>query len=191
MRHPNILDRKRTALAVIDMQEGFRPAIADFGVTAARIALMVQACNLVKLPLIVTEQYPEGLGHTVEEIARHLPEGVAEGLGVIEKLSFSACGVQEFDTRLREHHIEQVMICGIEAHICVSQTAHDLLQNGYQVHILSDAVSTRLPHNREVGINKMAKAGAIVSSIETALFELCNAGTPEFKQMQALVKLLR
>jgi nicotinamidase-related amidase len=186
MRHPNILDRKRAALAVIDMQEGFRPAIADFGVTAARIALMVQACNLLRLPLIVTEQYPKGLGHTVEEIVRYLPEG----LEVIEKLSFSACGVQEFDTRLREHHIEQVMICGIEAHICVSQTAHDLLQNGYQVHILSDALSTRLPHNRDVGINKMAKAGAFVSSIETALFELCNAGTPEFKQMQALVKIL-
>src|SRR5262245_5292743 len=104
MRHPNILDRKRAALAVIDMQEGFRSAIADFGVTAARIALLVQACNLVRLPLIVTEQYPKGLGHTVEEIARHLPAD----LEVIEKLSFSACGVQEFDTRLREHHIEQV-----------------------------------------------------------------------------------
>jgi nicotinamidase-related amidase len=82
------------------------------------------------------------------------------------------------------------MICGIEAHICVSQTAHDLLQNGFQVHLLSDAVSTRLAHNREVGIDKMTQAGAIVSSTETALFELCNAGTPEFKQMQALVKKL-
>lgn len=185
MRHPNILDRKRAALAVIDMQEGFRPVIPDFAGTAARIALMVQACNLLRLPLIVTEQYPKGLGRTVEEIAVHLPDGV------IEKLSFSACGVREFDTRLREHHVEQVMICGIEAHICVSQTGHDLIQNGYQVHLLSDAVASRLAHNREIGIDKMAQAGAVVSSIETALFELCNAGTPEFKQLQALVKLLK
>jgi nicotinamidase-related amidase len=186
MRHPNLLDRKRAALAVIDMQEGFRPVITGFAETAARIALMVQAGQLLGLPVIVTEQYPKGLGRTVEEIARHLIAGPEP----IEKLSFSACGVQEFDTRLRERHVEQVMICGIEAHICVSQTAHDLLQNGFQVHLLSDAVSTRLAHNREVGINKMMQAGAIISSIETALFELCNAGTPEFKEMQALVKKL-
>lgn len=186
-RHPALLDRRRTALAVIDMQEAFRKIIGDFDETAARTALLVQAVNLLKLPVIFTEQYPKGLGRTVQEIAQHFPEG----LEPIEKLSFSACGVQEFDTRLREHHAEQVILCGIEAHICVSQTAHDLLQNGYQVHLLSDAVSTRLPRNHEVAINKMAKAGAVISSVEMALFELCPAGTPEFKQMQALVKELK
>jgi nicotinamidase-related amidase len=186
-RHPALLDRRRAALAVIDMQEAFRRIIADFDETAARIALLMQAAKLLKLPIIVTEQYPKGLGQTIHEIAQHSPEG----LEPIEKLSFSACGVQEFDTQLREHHSEQVILCGIEAHICVSQTAHDLLQNGYQVHLLSDAVSTRLPRNREVAINKMARAGAVISSIEMALFELCPAGTPEFKQMQALVKDLK
>lgn len=187
MKHPALLDRKRAALAVIDMQEAFSKIIPDFDETASRIALMVEACKLLNLPIIVTEQYPKGLGRTVKTIARHLPEGVQP----IEKLSFSACGAQEFDTRLRERHVEQVILCGIEAHICVSQTAHDLLQNGYQVHLLSDAVSTRLVRNREVAINKMARAGAIISSIEMALFELCPAGTPEFKQMQAIVKELR
>jgi nicotinamidase-related amidase len=186
MKHPALLDRKRAALAVIDMQEAFRKIIPDFAVTAERVTLITQACKLLGVPIIVTEQYPNGLGRTVDEIARHLPEDVTP----IEKLSFSACGVQEFDTRLRERHIEQVMLCGIEAHICVSQTAHDLLQNGYHVHLLSDAVSTRLARNRELAIDKMAKAGAIISSIEMALFELCPAGTPEFKQMQALVKQL-
>lgn len=186
MRHPALLDRKRAALVVIDAQEAFSKIIPDFDQMASRIALMVQVCKLLNLPIIVTEQYPKGLGRTVETISRHLPEGVQP----IEKLSFSACGVQEFDTRLREHHVEQVMLCGIEAHICVSQTAHDLLQNGYQVHLLSDAVSTRLVRNRDVAINKMAGAGAIISSVEMALFELCPAGTPEFKQMQALVKQL-
>lgn len=185
-RHPALLDRRRTALVVIDMQEAFRSIIGDLGETAARIALLVQAANLLQLPTIVTEQYPKGLGRTVQEIASHFPENIEP----IEKLSFSACGVQEFDTRLREHHAEQVILCGIEAHICVSQTAHDLLQNGYQVHLLSDAISTRLPRNREVAINKMARAGAVISSIEMALFELCPVGTPEFKQMQALVKQL-
>jgi len=187
IRHPNLLDRKRAALAVIDMQEAFRPIIPDFAEVVERIALLVQSARLLNLPIIVTEQYPKGLGRTVAEIAAHFPEG----LEALEKLSFSACGVQEFDTRLREHHAEQVILCGIEAHICVSQTAHDLLQNGYQVHLLSDAISTRLQRNREVAINKMAKAGAVISSIEMALFELCPAGTPEFKQMQALVKTLK
>jgi len=184
MRHPSLLNRKRAVLAVIDIQEAFRPVIEGFETLAGRVALLVRACRLLELPIIVTEQYPKGLGRTVPEIADHLPAGTEP----VEKTAFSACGVQEFDTRLRELHAEQVIVCGIEAHICVSQTVHDLIQNGYQVHLLSDAVSTRLPHNREVGINKMARAGAVISSIETALFELCPAGTPEFKAMQNLVK---
>ncbi|MBL8191445.1 MAG: isochorismatase family protein [Acidobacteria bacterium] len=185
-RHPALLDRRRAALAVIDMQEAFHQIVGDFDLIAARIALLVQSAKLLNLPIIVTEQYPKGLGRTVKSIADHLPENSEP----IEKLSFSACGVPEFDLRLRELHAEQVILCGIEAHICVSQTAHDLLHNGYQVHLLSDAVSTRLSRNREVALNKMAKAGAVISSVEMALFELCPAGTPEFKQMQTLVKLL-
>lgn len=185
-KHPALLDRRRAVLVVVDMQEAFRQIIGDFDQTAERIALLVQSARLLNLPVIVTEQYPKGLGRTVQEIAEHLHEDSAP----IEKLSFSACGVQEFDLRLREQHAEQVILCGIEAHICVSQTAHDLLHNGYHVHLLSDAISTRLPRNCEVAINKMAKAGAVISSVEMALFELCPAGTPEFKQMQALVKQL-
>lgn len=185
-KHPALLDRRHAVLAVIDMQEAFRKIISDFDQIAERISLLVQAAKLLNLPVIVTEQYPKGLGRTVQEITQHLHEGSEP----IEKMSFSACGVQEFDLRLRELHAEQVILCGIEAHICVSQTAHGLLQDGYQIHLLSDAVSTRLPRNREVAINKMAKSGAVISSVEMALFELCPAGTPEFKQMQSLIKQL-
>jgi len=188
MKHPAILDRRRAALAVIDMQEAFRKMIGDYDEYAARIAILVQACNVLGVPVIVTEQYPKGLGRTAAEIAAHLPEGTTP----IEKLTFSACGVQEFDTQLRERHAEQVMVCGIEAHICVSQTAHDLLQLGYQVHLLSDAIAARLPRNRDVALEKLTRNGALISSVEMALFELCgSAGTPEFKQVQALVKNLR
>ena len=188
MRHPVLLDRRRAALAVIDMQEAFRPIIADFAETAQRIALMIQACKVLNVPIIITEQYPKGLGRTVAEIAEHLPENTTP----IEKLSFSACGVQEFDTQLRERHAEQVMVCGIEAHICVSQTAHDLLQLGYQVHLLSDAMTARLSRNREVALQKLVRSGALLSSLEMAMFELCGgAGTPEFKQVQNLVKSLK
>lgn len=186
MRHPLLLKRQRTVLALIDMQSGFRPIMPGFDEIAARISLLVQACRLLELPIVVTEQYRKGLGPTVDEIAAHLPEGYVP----IDKLSFSACGAGEFDLQLREHHAEQVILCGIEAHICVSQTAHDLLQNGYQVHLMTDALGSRLAHNREVAIERLARAGAIISSIEMALFELCPAGTVEFKQMQQIIKQL-
>lgn len=186
MRHPTLLNRKRTALAVIDMQVGFRPIMPNFDEVADRMALLVEACRLLEIPIVVTEQYRKGLGPTAEQVAKHFPPGYVP----IDKLTFSACGVGEFDLQLREHHAEQVMLCGIEAHICVSQTAHDLLQNGYQVHLLTDAIATRLPRNREVAIERLARAGAIITSIEMALFELCPAGTPEFKQMQQLIKQL-
>lgn len=185
MRHPSLLDRKRAALVVIDMQEKFRPIMANFDELTARIVVMVQGCKLLNVPIIVTEQYPQGLGRTAHEIKAHLPET----LKPIEKLTFSSCGVPEFDLQLREKHIEQVMLVGIEAHICVSQTAHDLLQLGYQVHLISEAISARFPHNREVAFEKMQRAGAIFSSVEMSLFELMKASNAEeFRAVQQLIK---
>jgi nicotinamidase-related amidase len=182
--HPAILDRQRAALAVIDMQEAFRVPIADFGEVASRIAIMTEGCKILSVPVLVTEQYPKGLGRTATEIALQLPEDIAP----IEKLAFSACAAREFDTRLRERHVEQVILCGIEAHICVNQTAHDLLQLGYQVHLLRDAITARFPHNREAGLDKMLRAGALPSSIELALFELLrSAEAEEFKAIQRLI----
>ena len=207
MRHPGLLKRSATVLALIDMQEGFRPLMADFDELSERLALLVEACRLLGVPIVVTEQCPKGLGPTVEAIGRHLPsEQYPKGLGPtveaiarhlpagerpIEKLSFSACGVGEFDLRLREAHAEQILLCGIEAHICVAQTGLQLLHEGYQVHLLRDGVGSRLPRNQEVAARRLESAGAIVSSIEMALFELCPAGTAEFKQMQQIVKRLR
>jgi nicotinamidase-related amidase len=180
-------NRQRTALVLIDMQNGFRAVMADFDQLAARLSLLVQACRLLEIPIIVTEQYRKGLGPTAEEISTHFPSGYEP----IDKMTYSAFGAPDFDLHLREHHIEQVMLCGIEAHICVSQTAHDLLQNGYQVHLLTDAISCRLPHNREVAIERLTRAGIIISSIADGTPKLCPAGTTEFKQMQQLIKLLK
>ncbi len=187
MKHTSILDPKKAALAVVDLQEAFRPVIPRFDELARRIALLVEGADSLGLPILVTEQYPKGLGHTVEEVRSRLPAGREP----IEKMSFSACGVQEFDTRLREAHIEQIAICGIEAHICVSQTAHDLLALGYQVHLIVDAVGARLERNREIAVRRLVSSGAILSSVEMALFELCGtAGTTAFKKIQSLVKTL-
>ncbi len=184
MRHPSLLNADRAALAVIDMQEAFRKAILDFGLIAERIGSLVQIARLLEVPVIVTEQYPQGLGKTVSDIATHLPTDAIP----IQKVCFSACGVQEFDTQLRERHIEQVIVCGIEAHVCVHQTVHDLIQLGYQVHLVGDAISARFAFNREAGMKRMVTAGAITSSIEMATFEMCDPSSQHFRAIQSLIK---
>jgi nicotinamidase-related amidase len=185
MKHENMLDHSQAALVIVDMQESFRQAVPDFAELAARIALVAHAVRLIGLPLIVTEQYPKGLGRTAGEIRAVLPEG----LEPIEKTAFSSCGAQEFVTRLEEAGARQILVCGIETHICVNQTTHDLLGRGYQVHILTDCVSSRSAQNREIGLTKMFRSGALPSSIELALFELLrDARHEQFKAIQKLIK---
>jgi nicotinamidase-related amidase len=185
MLHENRLDHRHAALVVIDMQDSFRQAIPDFTEVAARIALVAHAVRLIGLPVIVTEQYPKGLGRTAGEIRAVLPESSEP----IEKTAFSSCGAQEFVARLEETGARQVLVCGIEAHICVNQTTHDLLARGLQAHVLTDCVSSRTTQNREVGLAKMFRSGALPSSTELALFELLSdARHEQFKAIQKLIK---
>ena len=175
------LDPARTTLVVIDVQEAFRKALPGFDEVASASATLVRGAAAIGVPVVVTEQYPSGLGATVPEVAEHLPGAAA----VIDKVRFSAAEADGFDLGQRD----QALVCGIEAHVCVSQTVHDLLERGVEVHVAADAVASRAPENREVGLRKMAESGAILSSAETALFEwLERAGTPEFKSVQALVR---
>jgi nicotinamidase-related amidase len=175
-----VLDRDRAALVVVDVQEAFRPAVRDFDGVAAGAAALVRGARILGLPVVVSEQYPRGLGKTVAEVAEHL-----DGIEPIEKVCFSAAAADGFDLGGRD----QALMCGIESHVCVSQTAHDLLDRGMEVHVARDAVTSRTEQNRELGLHKMEGAGAIVTSVETALFELLGAaGTDEFKRVQALVK---
>ena len=185
MRHENTLELGLAALAVIDVQEAFRPHITDFAELAARVALVAHAARLLGLPVVVTEQYPKGLGRTAPEIAAVLPEDFEP----VEKTAFSSCGAQEFVSRLERAGARQVLLCGIEAHVCVNQTAHDLLARGYQVHLLTDCVSSRTEQNRQTGLDKMFRSGALPSSTEMALFELLrDARHEQFKAIQKLIK---
>ena len=185
MLHSNSLQLAKSALAVIDMQEAFRSRIPDFAEIAGRIAVMVQAARLLQLPIIVTEQYPKGLGRTATEIEQALPDETE----VIEKTTFSSCGVNEFETRLELHGTRQVIVSGLEAHICVNQTVHDLLARGFQVHLLTDCITARESANKEAGVAKMKLSGVIPSSIEMALFELMlDARHEQFKAIQQLIK---
>ncbi len=185
MRHENTLDLRRSALVIVDMQEAFRSAISDFAEIAARIALVAHAVQLLEVPVIVTEQYPKGLGYTADEIRAVLPAG----LEFIEKTAFSSCGAQEFVAQLEAHDTRQVLICGIEAHVCVNQTTHDLLARGLSVHLLTECISARADHNKQLALAKMRQSGAVLSSIEMALFELMrDAGHKQFKAIQKLIK---
>jgi nicotinamidase-related amidase len=175
-----VLDRERAVLVVVDVQEAFRAAVAGFDRVVGEVARLVEGAKVLGIPILVTEQYPKGLGRTVSELAEHL-----DGIEPIEKVCFSAAQADGFDPGGRE----QALVCGIESHVCVSQTAHDLLDRGMEVHVARDAVSSRTEENRELGLHKMEGSGAVVTSVETALFELLGAaGSDEFKEVQRLVK---
>jgi nicotinamidase-related amidase len=185
MNHISQLSREHAALAVIDMQEAFRAVIPDFAEVASRMAKAVQGARLLEVPVIVTEQYPKGLKHTAEEIIPHLP---AEPR-VIEKMCFSSCGAEDFQSHLISRNIKQVLVCGIEAHICVAQTVLDLLARGLEVHLLVDCITSRKRENKDVALARLTQAGAVQSNLEMALFELMRtADSPQFKAVQSLIK---
>jgi nicotinamidase-related amidase len=174
------LDPERAALVVIDVQEAFRKAIPDFDRVVAATSAMVRGAEAIGIPVIVTEQYPKGLGTTVPELAAELPDGTEP----LVKTSFSATEAEGFDLGGRE----QAIVCGIEAHVCVNQTVLDLLAAGTEVHVVADAVASRSPANRELGLGKAERAGAWLTSVETALFELLGrSGDERFKTVQRLV----
>ncbi len=179
------LQREKTALVVVDMQEGFRPVLPEFEPVANRIATMVKGVRVMGVPVILTEQYPRGLGHTAPEILNAL-DGEPT---TVEKVCFGSCGAPGFLQALIRHDVRQVVLCGIEAHICVTQTALELIERDFDVFVMVDGIATRLAENKPVAIERMTRAGVIVTSLEMALFELLGAaGTPEFKAVQALIK---
>ena len=185
MNHISQLSREHAALAVIDMQEAFRHVIPDFGEVATRIAKAVEGARLLEVPVIVTEQYPRGLKHTAEEILPHLPADSQ----AIEKICFSSCGADAFQSQLIARNIKQVIVVGIEAHICVTQTVLDLLSRGLEVHLLIDCITSRKRESKEVALLRLTQAGAVPSNLEMALFEMMRtADSPQFKAVQSLIK---
>lgn len=171
-----LLERSRAALVVVDVQEGFR-SYESFAGVAGACAKLVEAARILGLPALVSEQYPKGLGHTAPEVG-------LQDEPRIEKTVFSAARADGFDLL----GAEQAIVCGIETHVCVSQTVHDLLADGVEVHVPADAVGSRHDLDYECGLERMVRAGAVVSTVEAVLFELLErAGTPEFKAVQKLI----
>jgi nicotinamidase-related amidase len=185
MTHPRILDSNHAALLVVDIQEAFRKYVGDFERFVSRAITVVRGFQILELPVFVTEQYPKGLGQTVAEIREVLPAD----FDYFEKTTFSSCGATQLEKAFRDAGAKQIVICGLETHVCVNQTAHDLLDRGFDVHVLTDCVGSRSEENRQAGLAKMFASGAVQSSIEMALFELMRDATHEkFKRIQQIIK---
>jgi len=169
-----------TALVVVDFQERFRGAVFGFDEAAARAAILVSAARLLNIHTVVSEQYPKGLGHTVEPLASVL--GDAE---ILEKTVFPASRAEGFDL----NGSSQVILSGVEAHVCVAQTALDLLDSGLEVFIPADAVASRNELDRDIAIERLRNSGAVITTVEAVVFELAGgAGHPLFKDLQGLIK---
>lgn len=178
------LSTDNVVLAVIDIQGNLAQAMVDKGLLFENVQKLIKGMTVLDIPIIVTEQIPEKLGATIKEI-----DNLLDGVKKISKASFSCCKNQQFVNTLNALKRRQVLITGIETHICVYQTALDLLQAGYGVHLVADAVSSRTALNREVGINKICDAGASMTSTETAIFELLRtAEDSRFKDIFKIVK---
>ena len=185
---PDLLQRDRSALVVIDMQERLMPAIAEGEAVARAAGILIEASRQLEVPVVVTEQYPKGLGPTVDAIAGQLPNDAT----VVEKMTFSAARNHDFASRLdglkaagRDH----IVVCGVESHVCVMQTAADLDAQGYTVHIVADACGSRAPASKDAALARFGAMGVSCVTTEMAVFEWLEvAGTPEFKAVSRLVK---
>ena len=183
-RTPLLLDRHEAGLVVVDIQERLLPVIAGKEAMLQNAVRLIKGAAILRLPVLVTEQYPKGLGKTVQDVVDALAL-----LSPFEKLTFSACGSDTFMASLKSQNRSQIVLCGIEAHVCVLQTCLDLIAEGFRVFVAADAFASRAPENRLLALDRMQSAGAAIISTGMALFEMLEqAGTPEFKQIRDLVK---
>ncbi len=184
--HPFLLDRDSSALLVVDVQEAFRDHVDGFDAMVERIGLLVRGAALLGVPIAVSEQYPAGLGSTVDELRDALPADTPS----FEKLELSAIdapGWQQLPATVRD--ARQLVVAGIETHVCVRHTVLGLLAHHREVHVPVDAVASRDASHRDVALRELARAGAREASVEQVLFDwLRVAGTAEFKAAQALLR---
>jgi len=181
-RSPEMMSPDDTALLVVDVQERLVPAIAGHEQVVWNVRRLIDGAKILGLPVVATEQYPEGLGGTVPELAGRLGR-------IPSKLTFSCAGCPEVFRDLHDRGIFKLLVCGIEAHVCVQQTVLDLLAGAWRVYVAVDAVGSRRDVDYRTALGRMDSGGATLTTTEAALFEWCQvAGTPEFRQISRLVQ---
>lgn len=178
-----LLQRESTALLVIDVQERLMPVIDGKEGVFASVNKLIKGAEILGVETIITEQYPKGLGNTCAEV--ELPATP----NIIEKICFSCLQSDPVKEQLKLTNRKSLIICGVEAHICVLKTALDAINDGYEVHIVADAVGSRTAANKQLALDRMRQSGAFITSVEMALFMLLHqAGTDEFKAISKLIK---
>lgn len=176
---------ENTVLLVIDVQERFAPVIADYEDMLERSKVLIAGCKALEIPVLLTEQYPEGLGPTVPEIQTALEDADCQRF---EKRRFSLVE-EELEIELRALGRSHLILCGIETHVCVAQSAEDLMDQGYRVHLAVDAISSRYPEDKRIALQQLQHDGAKLASVEGLLFRLMRCSThPSFKEISALIR---
>ncbi len=179
-----MLEPHDCCLTVIDVQGKLAQLMYEKQSLFSNIRILIQAAQILDIPILWCQQCPDAIGPTLPEIAELLT-----GIEPIDKAGFSCCRSEQFNAQLKDLNRSQAMLCGIETHVCVYQTALDLTRKGYEVTVPSDAVSSRSVGNRQVGLERMSAAGVQISSTEMSLFELIKtAEHPKFRQLVRLVK---
>jgi nicotinamidase-related amidase len=186
--HPDaqLLDRESAALVVLDLQAKILPAVVEPQRLIRNTQLLLRLAQVLGLPTVLTSHYSKGLGSIVPEITQFAP-----GIEPLEKSSFGCFGEPDFLRRLKQRAPQArfLLVTGIECHVCVTQTVLGALAAGYLVHVAADATSSRTPENWQIGLKRMERAGAVISSTEMAVYELLGrSGTPEFKEILPLLK---
>ena len=176
--------RDVSAGLLIDVQERLFPHMEGNEELLRRTTMLLEGLKILQVPLLVTEQYPRGLGPTLEPLSE-----LVQDVQVQEKIAFSCCGDEGFKEQLTGLDRSLIIVCGIEAHVCVMQTVIDLIELGYRVAVVEDCISSRNMNDKNVAVERMRQEGAIVTTCESVLFELARvAGTDEFKAISKLVK---
>ena len=180
-----MLDEKDSLLFIVDIQDKLLNSVYNKQELEKKSAILVKTASLLNIPIIVTEQYPKGLGETITSLKNVMPENVK----YFEKTSFSALENSDFKEYITALNKKQIILCGIETHICVSQTAQELIKNGYEVFLVSDASGSRAEKEHAAGILRMQYAGANIITTEIGIFELLRTSKhPKFKEIQVLIK---
>ncbi|MEZ5942543.1 MAG: hydrolase [Planctomycetaceae bacterium] len=183
-RSPELLSAARSRLLVIDMQEKLLPAMSDGNFTTKNCTALIRGAGLFEIPVSATEQYPRGLGSTVPQLAELLDSPV-------EKTRFSSAESFDWSLELRPEDRDQIVLVGIEAHVCVLQTALDLISRGFQVYVVTDATTSRTDENKQQALKRITDGGGTLINTESVLFEWCEcASHSQFKQVSQIVKSL-
>jgi nicotinamidase-related amidase len=183
-RSEYIANRGDSLLLIIDIQQAMLNVIDSWETVAGKVKQLIQSANALEVPILLTEQYKKGLGETIPELVQEI-----ESPQIFQKEHFSACLEEDFIPTVQSFKRKKIIVVGMETHVCVLQTSLDLIKAGFQVHLVADAVASRVAENRDIAIDLLRQAEAVITSTESIIFQwACRANTDEFRKILPIVK---